>query len=128
MNTALVCSAAPSVSFAQDMRRTWFRSGCRRSRGCGRSWNGALRWRMWAAATARRAFSWPRRSPTRVSPASIIMASSVERGSSRRRAKPGSNRSCRFEVADAKSYPGNDYDLVAFFDCLTRHGRSGRRG
>ena len=30
----------------------------------------------------------------------------------------GVERSCRFEVADAKSYPGNDYDLVAFFDCL----------
>jgi SAM-dependent methyltransferase len=25
---------------------------------------------------------------------------------------------CKFEVADAKSYPGNGYDLVAFFDCL----------
>jgi hypothetical protein len=23
-----------------------------------------------------------------------------------------------FEVASAKDYPGNDYDLVAFFDCL----------
>ena len=30
----------------------------------------------------------------------------------------GVERSCRFEVADAKGYPGNDYDLVAFFDCL----------
>jgi SAM-dependent methyltransferase len=25
---------------------------------------------------------------------------------------------CRFEVAAAKDYPGADYDLVAFFDCL----------
>ncbi len=25
---------------------------------------------------------------------------------------------CRFEVADSKSFPGNHYDLVAFFDCL----------
>ena len=25
---------------------------------------------------------------------------------------------CRFEVADSKNYPGNGYDLVAFFDCL----------
>ncbi len=25
---------------------------------------------------------------------------------------------CRFEVADAKSYQGAAYDLVAFFDCL----------
>jgi SAM-dependent methyltransferase len=25
---------------------------------------------------------------------------------------------CKFEVADAKTYPGNGYDLVAFFDCL----------
>jgi SAM-dependent methyltransferase len=25
---------------------------------------------------------------------------------------------CRFEVADAKSYPGTGYDLVAVFDCL----------
>ncbi|HEV3006766.1 MAG TPA: class I SAM-dependent methyltransferase [Pirellulales bacterium] len=30
----------------------------------------------------------------------------------------GIEERCRFEVADAKSYPGNDYDLVAFFDCL----------
>jgi ubiquinone/menaquinone biosynthesis C-methylase UbiE len=30
----------------------------------------------------------------------------------------GIEQRCRFEVADAKSYPGNDYDLVAFFDCL----------
>jgi 2-polyprenyl-3-methyl-5-hydroxy-6-metoxy-1,4-benzoquinol methylase len=25
---------------------------------------------------------------------------------------------CTFEVASAKAYPGKDYDLVAFFDCL----------
>jgi SAM-dependent methyltransferase len=25
---------------------------------------------------------------------------------------------CRFEVASAAAYPGSDYDLVAFFDCL----------
>jgi SAM-dependent methyltransferase len=25
---------------------------------------------------------------------------------------------CRFEVADSKKYPGQGYDLVAFFDCL----------
>ena len=25
---------------------------------------------------------------------------------------------CSFEVAPAKEYPGKDYDLVAFFDCL----------
>ena len=25
---------------------------------------------------------------------------------------------CTFEVASAKAYPGRDYDLVAFFDCL----------
>ena len=25
---------------------------------------------------------------------------------------------CRFDVASAKDYPGTDYDLVAFFDCL----------
>lgn len=25
---------------------------------------------------------------------------------------------CRFEVASAKTYPGNDYDLVTVFDCL----------
>jgi hypothetical protein len=30
----------------------------------------------------------------------------------------GIEQRCQFEVADAKSYPGNDYDLVAFFDCL----------
>ena len=30
-----------------------------------------------------------------------------------------------FEVADAKGYRGS-YDLICFFDCLARHGRSGR--
>ena len=25
---------------------------------------------------------------------------------------------CTFEVAPSKSYPGRDYDLVTFFDCL----------
>lgn len=25
---------------------------------------------------------------------------------------------CRFETASAKDYPGHDYDLIAFFDCL----------
>jgi SAM-dependent methyltransferase len=25
---------------------------------------------------------------------------------------------CRFETADSRSFPGRDYDLVAFFDCL----------
>ena len=41
--------------------------------------------------------------------------------------------SIRFEVASAKDYPGADYDLIAFFDCLhdmgdpegaVRHARS----
>ena len=42
---------------------------------------------------------------------------SVERARAAAR-EAGVERRCRFEVADAKSYPGNDYDLVAFFDCL----------
>ena len=29
----------------------------------------------------------------------------------------GVNCRCRFEVADAKNYPGDNYDLAAFFDC-----------
>ena len=32
--------------------------------------------------------------------------------------KAGVGDRVRFEVASAKDYPGNDYDLVAFFDCL----------
>ena len=42
---------------------------------------------------------------------------SVERARAAAR-EAGVEQRCRFEVADAKSYPGNDYDLVAFFDCL----------
>jgi SAM-dependent methyltransferase len=42
---------------------------------------------------------------------------SVERARAGAR-EAGIEQRCRFEVADAKSYPGNDYDLVAFFDCL----------
>ena len=34
----------------------------------------------------------------------------------------------RFEVASASDFPGQDLDLVTFFDCLARHGRSDRRG
>ena len=30
----------------------------------------------------------------------------------------GVAKSCRFEIADSRSYPGKGYDLVAFFDCL----------
>lgn len=30
----------------------------------------------------------------------------------------GADGNCRFEVASAADYPGSDYDLVAFFDCL----------
>jgi SAM-dependent methyltransferase len=33
-------------------------------------------------------------------------------------AEEGVGERCRFEVAAAKEYPGTDYDLVAFFDCL----------
>jgi SAM-dependent methyltransferase len=32
--------------------------------------------------------------------------------------KAGVQGHCRFEVADARGYPGDGYDLVAFFDCL----------
>jgi SAM-dependent methyltransferase len=42
---------------------------------------------------------------------------SVERARTAAR-EAGVEQHCRFEVADAKAYPGNDYDLVAFFDCL----------
>ena len=42
---------------------------------------------------------------------------SVERARSAAR-EAGVEPRCRFEVADAMSYPGADYDLVAFFDCL----------
>ncbi|NNF44789.1 MAG: class I SAM-dependent methyltransferase [Phycisphaerales bacterium] len=34
------------------------------------------------------------------------------------RAKDAGLNNVRFEVATAKHYPGNEYDLVAFFDCL----------
>jgi SAM-dependent methyltransferase len=42
---------------------------------------------------------------------------SVERARTAAR-EAGIEPRCRFEVADAKSYPGKDYDLVAVFDCL----------
>jgi SAM-dependent methyltransferase len=42
---------------------------------------------------------------------------SVERARAAARAA-GVEARCRFEVADAKSYPGAGYDLVAVFDCL----------
>ena len=42
---------------------------------------------------------------------------SIERARERARAAGVENRTA-FEVASAKGYPGSDYDLVAFFDCL----------
>jgi ubiquinone/menaquinone biosynthesis C-methylase UbiE len=36
----------------------------------------------------------------------------------RQRAQEAGIRNARFEVADAASYPGRDFDFVAFFDCL----------
>ncbi len=42
---------------------------------------------------------------------------SVERARTAAR-EAGVEANCRFEVADAKSYPGSEYDLVAVFDCL----------
>jgi SAM-dependent methyltransferase len=42
---------------------------------------------------------------------------SVERARAAAR-EAGVEPRCRFEVADAKSYPGTGYDLVAVFDCL----------
>jgi len=36
----------------------------------------------------------------------------------KRAAEAGVTDNCTFEVAAAKDYPGNDYDLVAHFDCL----------
>ena len=42
---------------------------------------------------------------------------SVERARAAAR-EAGVEQNCRFAVADAKSYPGKDYDLVAVFDCL----------
>ncbi len=37
----------------------------------------------------------------------------------RKRAAEAGAGNTRFEVADATSYGGDDYDLIAFFDCLT---------
>ncbi len=34
------------------------------------------------------------------------------------RARKAGLKNARFEVGDAVSYPGNDFDLIAFFDCL----------
>src|SRR5215831_2774096 len=42
---------------------------------------------------------------------------SVERAAAAAR-EAGVEQRCRFEIADAKGYAGNRYDLVAFFDCL----------
>ncbi len=42
---------------------------------------------------------------------------SIERARAAAR-EAGVEARCRFEVADAKSYPGTAYDLVAVFDCL----------
>src|SRR5262249_8721949 len=42
---------------------------------------------------------------------------SVERATAAARAS-ADEQQCRFEIADAESYAGTGYDLVAFFDCL----------
>ncbi len=44
-------------------------------------------------------------------------APSIERARAAAR-EAGVDSRCRFEVTDSKHFPGKDYDLVAFFDCL----------
>ena len=44
-------------------------------------------------------------------------APSIERAA-RRPQEAGVGDRVAFEVAAAKAFPGTDYDLVAFFDCL----------
>ena len=70
-----------------------------------------------AAVTAPRRSSWRRRFPRRAS-----WASTTTRARSSGRARSRSVKALAdrvsFEVASAKDYPGSDYDLVAFFDCL----------
>lgn len=44
-------------------------------------------------------------------------APSIERARAAAR-EAGVDPRCRFEVADARNFPGKDYDLVTFFDCL----------
>jgi 2-polyprenyl-3-methyl-5-hydroxy-6-metoxy-1,4-benzoquinol methylase len=48
-------------------------------------------------------------------------ASSIDHAAAHAR-EHGVAENTRFEVATAKGYPGNDYDLVAFFDCLRDMG------
>jgi len=42
---------------------------------------------------------------------------SVDRANQSAR-EAGVHERCRFEVSSSKSFPGRDYDLIAFFDCL----------
>ena len=53
-------------------------------------------------------------------------ASSIDTAQQRAAAAGVSN--ARFEVADATSYHGDRYDLIAFFDCLHDMADPGRRG
>ena len=43
----------------------------------------------------------------------------------RERAAKAGVKNARFEIADAVSYPGRDFDLIAFFDCLHDMGDPG---
>ena len=76
----------------------------------------AQRWPTSAAASGSRPCSWPRLSRSRTSSASTFM----QRRSTPRGSTPGQHgvANVRFEVAKAKEFPGSDYDLVTFFDCL----------
>ena len=83
------------------------------SRECGRSWNGEPTWRMWAAATARRAFSWPGRSPTRPSLASTIMALRSS-GLGRQRARPDLSSAAGSRSPMPRTIPATTMTLSRF--------------
>jgi 2-polyprenyl-3-methyl-5-hydroxy-6-metoxy-1,4-benzoquinol methylase len=48
--------------------------------------------------------------------------SSIEHAQAHAR-EHGVSANTRFETATAKEYPGSDFDLVTFFDCLHDMGR-----
>ena len=116
-STTRCCSRAPSASSARATSPTWSRAGSRRSRA----------WRRKLQAGARVADVGCGHGASTILMAQAYPASrfvgfdyhaAVDRLGARGGAEAGVADRVSFEVAAAKDFPGSDYDLVAFFDCL----------
>ena len=102
--------------FRKDMQLTWFRSGCRGLAGVREKLERGANVADVGCGHGASSILMARAFPNSTFTGFDYHGPSVERP--RAAASEADFTRCRFAVADAKNYPGNNYDLVAFFDCL----------